>query len=346
MTQRPDLSILIVSFNTCEMTLACIESVYAQTRDAAFEVIVVDNASADGSADAIAAKFPAVRLIRPGRNLGFAGANNEAARHAAGQYVLLLNPDTVVLDGAIDRMVAFARAHPDAGAVGGRTLYDDRSLNATSCFGLPSMWSLFCQGTGLSAILPQSELLNPEEIGGWRRDTVREVGVITGCFLLIPRTLWEQLDGFDPSFFMYSEDTDLSHRVWRSGYKCMHCPDAVIIHYGGQSEVCRAGKLVKVFRAKAQYMRKHWRPVAAFFGTAMLDLWALTRAAGYGLLRCTKPSARATCEQWAEVWRRRREWHELPANKPQAAHVVTPNSGPSAAAGSAKRTGLGLVRSE
>src|SRR5688500_18347804 len=129
-----DLSILIVSYNTREETLACLESVYAQTRDVSFEVIVVDNASQNGSAEAIAQKFPEVKLVQPGENIGFARANNVAARHASGEFLLLLNPDTVILNGAIQTAVAFARSHPQAGIVGGKTLYADGSLNATSCF--------------------------------------------------------------------------------------------------------------------------------------------------------------------------------------------------------------------
>src|SRR5688572_24667662 len=121
-TERPRVSILVISYNTREMTLDCLRSIAHETREP-HELIVVDNSSSDGSADAIAAQFPDVRLRRPEKNLGFARANNVASTEARGDYLLLLNPDTVVLDRAIDRLVAFADANPDAGIWGGRTLY-------------------------------------------------------------------------------------------------------------------------------------------------------------------------------------------------------------------------------
>ncbi|MFG0257221.1 MAG: glycosyltransferase family 2 protein, partial [Phycisphaerales bacterium JB043] len=124
----PQLSIVIVSYNTADLTLACLQSVREQTRRVEYEVIVVDNNSSDDSADRIAREHPWVTLIRSTENLGFAGANNEGVSRSSGQYVLLLNPDTVVLDHAIDMLVEFARRCPDAGIWGGRTLFEDRSL--------------------------------------------------------------------------------------------------------------------------------------------------------------------------------------------------------------------------
>jgi len=168
-----DVSILVISYNTCDLTLACLESVFKETRQVTFEVILLDNASADGSADAVAERCPQVRLMRSGQNLGFAKGNNVAAREAQGEYLLLLNSDTVVLDGAIDKVVSFARSRPDTGIVGGRTYFGDGSLNPTSCHGRPTPWSLLCMGLGLSSVFRGSRLFDPESIGGWRRDSVR-----------------------------------------------------------------------------------------------------------------------------------------------------------------------------
>ena len=137
----PVLSIIVVSYNTREMTLACLQSISEQTQ-LPHEVIVIDNRSDDGSADAIAAAFPDHRLIRAERNLGFAAANNLAAREARGDFLLLLNPDTLVLRGALDRLVAFARKRPEARIWGGRTLYADGRLNPGSCWGRITPWSL------------------------------------------------------------------------------------------------------------------------------------------------------------------------------------------------------------
>lgn len=219
MTAALDVSILIISYNTRELTLACLESVYAQTAGVSFEVIVVDNASIDGSAAAVAERFPQCRLVALEKNVGFAGGNNLAAKHATGRYLLLLNPDTVVLENAAGRAVRFADEHADAGIVGGRTFFGDGSLNRNSCHGAPTPWSLFCMGTGLSSLLRRSGWFNPEGLGSWKRDSVRSVDAVTGCFLLIRRELWEKLGGFDESFFMYGEDTDLCQRAWRAGQK-------------------------------------------------------------------------------------------------------------------------------
>lgn len=304
----PVVSVLVVSYNTRDLTLACLKSVFEQTKGIDFEVIVVDNASADGSAEAVAREVPAVRLIRCGENLGFARANNLAARAASGEFLLLLNSDTLILDGAVRRAVEFARARPDAGIVGGRTYFADMTLNPTSCHGRPTPWSLLCMGLGLSSLFRRSRLFDPESLGGWERDTPRDVDAVTGCFCLVRRRLWEQLRGFDETFFMYGEDTDLCTRAWKAGGRCMICPEARLIHLGGQSDKVRADKMVRLLRAKAQYFRKHWGAGQAGFGFMMLRTWALSRMTALGVLRLAKPSLEGPYQAWKEVWRRRQEF--------------------------------------
>jgi GT2 family glycosyltransferase len=302
-----DVSILIVSFNTREVLQECLRSIFAQTTGISFEIIIVDNASADRSAEAVQEKFPGVVVIRQPFNCGFGAATNLGAGVARGEYLLLLNPDTVVLDGGVQKALAFARSRPDAGVVGGRTLYADRSLNPTSCFAQPSLWGSFCQGAGLSILGRNVRVLNPDEIGGWQRDTVREVGVITGCFFLIRRDLWTRLGGFDERFFMYSEDTDLSLRVQQAGFKCIHFPGATIIHHGGRADSLRAEKITKVFRARLQFFRKHWSRPAAAFGLVMLELGVLVRIAAHKSWR-TLGSRRANPATWRAVWAARAFW--------------------------------------
>ncbi|MEL6103970.1 MAG: glycosyltransferase family 2 protein, partial [Pseudomonadota bacterium] len=139
---EPTVSVVVVSYNTKEMTLECLRSVCRET-SVPYQLIVVDNASTDGSPDAIAQEFPDVDFLREPENFGFALANNKAiTEYARGEYVLLLNPDTVVLDGAIDKVVAFARANPMARIWGGRTLFGDRSLNPTSCWRRLTLWNV------------------------------------------------------------------------------------------------------------------------------------------------------------------------------------------------------------
>lgn len=328
-----NLSILIISHNTRTLTLDCLRSVYEQTRGIDFEVIVLDNASTDGSAAAIAAEFPQVRLMEPGSNLGFAVGNNRASQHAAGEFLLLLNPDTVVLDRAIERLLMFARAQPESGIYGGRTLHADRSLNRDSCHGRPTPWSLLCMGLGLSSIFRNSAIFNPEGLGSWRRDSVRAVDCVTGCFLLIDRQLWDSLGGFDESFFMYGEDTDLCMRATAAGYPCLLCPEAQIIHYGGRSERVRADKMVRLFRAKVQLFEKHWPPHMIGFGIRMLQLWALTRTIATRLAMLVGRDCRASHKAWREIFHRRSEFSStVPARKDSTAEDATVSTEPASTA--------------
>jgi GT2 family glycosyltransferase len=235
--------------------------------------------------------------------------NNLAATYALGEKLLLLNPDTVILNGAIQKILEFSRIHSDAGIFGGRTFFGDGTLNYNSCHGGPTPWSMLSKGLGLSSIFRQSRWFDSESLGPWRRDSARTVDAVTGCFLLIRKSLWTELGGFDETFFMYGEDTDLCLRAWKAGYICMICPDAQLIHYGGQSESVRADKMVKLFTAKARLFEKHWRAGDVWFGLCMLDLWAWSRMVALGLLRHFRPGANAGYEAWREIWRRRREWH-------------------------------------
>ena len=301
------VDLILVSYNTCQFSRACLES--ATGENVVASTIVVDNASTDGSAEAIAAQFPEIRLIASDVNLGFAAANNLAAREASGTYILLLNPDTVVLDGAIDRLVAFAEAHPDYGIYGGRTLFADGSLNPTSVWRKPTVWNTFCRSAGLSAVAKDSGLFSGDMYGGWARDTVREVDIVSGCFLLIRRSLWEELGGFDTSYFMYGEDWDLCLRARALGARCLFCPDAEIIHYGGASEPVRADKLVRLFQTKVKLFRQHWGPVSSRVLIAMLWLWAFRCYAMDAVLGFFGKEARKKSGQaWRDVLRRQREW--------------------------------------
>lgn len=311
MSARPiDVSILIVSYNTREMTLAAISSVVRETRDVTFEIIVVDNASTDGSADAIAAHPAEPRLIRLSENIGFGRGNNLAAEHATGDYVLLLNPDTVVTERAIDRLVAFARANKRALIWGGRTVFADGRLNPASCWQRITLWNLFTRATGLAGIFPRSDLFNPEAYGGWQRDTVREVDIVSGCFLLIPRSIWLVLGGFEPVFFMYGEEADLCLRARRIGARPLVTPEATIVHYGGASETTRSGKMIKLLAAKATLIDRHWPRGTASLGQFLLMLWPLSRWIALEVAgRLTGHAARREAARtWRTIWQARDEW--------------------------------------
>jgi GT2 family glycosyltransferase len=308
MTPRPDISIIVVSYNTREMTLACLRSIGEQTRDTAYELIVVDNDSSDGSAEAIAAEFPDLRLIRLEENIGFARANNLAAGRARGERLLLLNPDVVVIDRAIDRLVAFADSRPGAGIWGGRTLFGDRSLNPASCWGRMTVWNLFCRAAGLTAIFAGSELFNSEAYGDWQRDSVREVDIVTGCLLLITKRLWDDLDGFQSHYFMYGEEADLCLRARAKGASPVLTPEATIIHYGSASDT--GNKAVAVAVARMTLIREHWTPARRPLGVALSWVSALTHHLGYSLAArfLSRPGVKAQADLHREVWSQRRRW--------------------------------------
>ena len=304
MSTRAEVSIIVVSYNTREMTLECLRSVQRETA-LPYELIVIDNASSDGSAEAIASEFPDIKLLAEDANHGFAKSNNIAATHASGRYILLLNPDTIVLDQAIDRLAGFAQERPNARIWGGKTLYGDRSLNPTSCWQRMTLWNIFCRTSGLTGLFPHNPLFNAEAYGGWDRDNERIVDIVTGCFLMIQREDWEALGGFDPAFFMYGEEADLCLRAARDlGAKPSVTPTAVIVHYGGASEKVRSDKMVKLLTAKRELIRRHlpaWqRPLAVL----LFRLWPLTRRLAYTVSRRGGENAQV----WQEVWDRRGEW--------------------------------------
>jgi GT2 family glycosyltransferase len=306
----PLVSIIVVSYRTRELTLECLRSVVRETKHASYELLVVDNASDDGSAAAIAEEFPSIRLMARVDNVGFARANNVAAKEAKGRYLLLLNPDTVVLDGGIDRLVAFAKARPAARIWGGRTFYADRSLNPTSCWRRMTLWNVFCRTTGLSGLFPSSRLFNSESYGRWDRSTVSEVDIVTGCFLLIERRFWERLGGFDARFFMYGEEADLCLRAAKLGARPAVTPEATIVHYGGASERVRAEMMIKLLAGKAELIKRHWSAPTQCLGLALLSLWPWTRAVALGLAGrlLTRPALADRAATWRTIWSARERW--------------------------------------
>lgn len=305
-----EVTIIVVSYCTLTMTLECLDSIYEQTRATKYEIRAVDNASGDGSADAIAERFPRIRLFAQKENLGFAIANNLAATSAKGKYLLLLNPDTLVLDHAIDRLVAFAREHPDAGIWGGRTLFADGKLNPTSCWGRMTLLSLFFFACGFTRAFHNSRIFNREAMGNWQRDTVRSVDVVTGCFFLIERSLWQRLGGFDPTYFMYGEEADLCLRAHKLGAKPIICPEAQIIHYGSASDPLSSEKRIKVYAGKVTIMRTHWSYLGAKVGTWLLLLACLNRYIGFTIVGHIR-GQQSTIQKgrdWRDTFRQRGRW--------------------------------------
>ena len=305
----PELTVIVVSYNTRALTLKCLETLYAATRRTRFHTVVFDNASSDGSAEAVAAAFPQVELIASEENLGFARANNLVAERAETEWLLLLNPDTEVHEGAVDALMDFSRAHPQAGITGGRTVFPDGSLNIASCWMQITPWSAFCMATGLTTAFRGSALFNPEAMGSWPRDTVREVDIVVGCLLMIRRALWQELGGFDLKYFMYGEEADLCLRARAKGYRPMITPEAEIMHLVGASSGKVADKVIMVARSRSTLIRDHWPAALVPFGIALMWLWgALRVAAARALALSGRARHRETRDKWVRIWDKREDW--------------------------------------
>jgi GT2 family glycosyltransferase len=290
-----EVSILIVTYNSRDAVRACLDSIHEHAGDVSSEIVVVDNASPDGTAEVIRTEFPDVRLTASDENLGFAKGVNLAAAEAEGEYLLLLNPDTVLKGRAIGNLLDFARRHPEHGVYGGQTLTPAGDVDPSSCWAQMTPWSLFCFATVLTTAFKRSRIFDPESMGHWQRDSVREVGMVTGCLLLVPRSLWRELEGFDPRFFMYGEDADFSLRAIKRGFRPVITPNSVIVHEVGTSTKFRPDKMILVLQGKTTLIRKHWPAPRRAFGLAMLWLGAGVRA----LLG--SPA-------WRHTWAARKTW--------------------------------------
>jgi N-acetylglucosaminyl-diphospho-decaprenol L-rhamnosyltransferase len=292
MNERPDLSMIIVNWNTAEALAECLTAVIADcrmpnaeskigNRKSAIEIIVVDNASTDGSAERVRRGFPQVTLIANSQNMGFAAASNQGLRLARGRYLLLLNPDTVPRPGALAALVAFMDAHPEAGIAGPRLLYADGSLQSSGrpCPTLASE---------LRDILALYRLTGGERFWGHGRDNsrVQEADSISGACLLIRRETMEEIGLLDEGYFLYFEETDWCLRAWQHGWKVYYVPQAEVVHHSMLSTKQRVEpRLVEIyFHSRMHYFRKHHSPWSlwvlrgALLVTSLIKLGVLSLA--------------------------------------------------------------------
>ncbi|HOP13527.1 MAG TPA: glycosyltransferase family 2 protein, partial [Lentimicrobium sp.] len=229
------LSVVIVNYNVKYFLEQCLHSVEAAIRDLDAEVFVVDNNSVDGSVEMVREKFPRIRLIANTVNTGFSVANNQAIRESSGEYVLLLNPDTVVELDTFTRSVEFMDAHPDAGGLGIKMVDGSGKYLPESKRGLPTPAVAFYKIFGLSALFPKSKIFGQYHLGYLDRDQTHVVDVLAGAYMMLRRETLEKTGLLDETFFMYGEDIDLSYRITKAGYKNYYYPGARIIHYKGES---------------------------------------------------------------------------------------------------------------
>ena len=306
--ESAQLDIIIVSYNTAEYTKRAIQSVYDETKQTAFNIIVVDNNSPDNSVDIIRDNFPEVVLIESQENLGFAGGVNLGAKVTTSDYILLLNPDTLILDGAIDKIMHFSMQKVDAKIWGGVTLNNDLSLNPNNARAKLSFKTLLFSALGLSKVFRSSCFFNHDNYGCWDRRSIREVDVITGCFFLTTRSLWDTLGGLDDTFFMYAEEADYCIRAIELGYQPIVTPDARIIHHGGVSEANFSGKMIKLLKVKAELITKHAEPWKQPILKKLLLMHVINKVLSYNMLVLLKRDKEDLLMEWRTIFRQRHAW--------------------------------------
>ncbi|MBC8262573.1 MAG: glycosyltransferase family 2 protein, partial [Anaerolineales bacterium] len=275
-----DLSIVIVNWNVCKLLKRCLHSIMSNlqlpasnfqlpssnlqppTSNLQIEVIVVDNASSDGSVAMIEEQFPQVQLIANSENVGFTVGNNQGIAASRGRYILLLNPDTEIVGDALATMVAYMDKHPQVGALGPQLLNPDGSIQS-SRRRFPTLATAFLESTILQQWFPHNHATRRYYITDRPDDEVQEVDWVTGACLLVRRETIEEVGLLDEGFFMYSEELDWCRRMKAQRWKVVYLPTAKVIHHGGQSsEQVKSFQHIQFQRSKIRYFRKHhgsWR---------------------------------------------------------------------------------------
>lgn len=257
-----DVSIIIVSYNTRAILLDCLASIYQWLPSRTSEIIVIDNASIDGSAEAVAQRFANVMLLRNAENIGFAAANNQGIQRASGQFLLLLNPDTFFIEDAISPLIAFMEQHAEAGMAGCKILNRDGSLQP-SYFPLPNLASVLWTAFFFDRLAPLNHVNGKWVLRHQPAASPFRVQRLLGAFLFVRREVFKKIGGFDEGFFLYSEEEDLCYRVLQLEWVIYYFPQISIIHLGGQSAPRTDPRaVVYANESKVRFFRKHYGPAA------------------------------------------------------------------------------------
>jgi len=255
-----DLSVVIVNWNTCSYLRQCLESLSEERHGGTqIEVIVVDNASTDGSAQMVRQEFPWVRLVANSGNAGYAKGNNQGISLAEGRYVLLLNPDTVVPKGALGKLTAWMDSHPDVGAVGVRLLNPDGSVQP-SCRSFPEPAYLLYESLGLTLLFPHSRRFGAYRMTWFGHDREMDVDQPMGSALAIRREAVEDVGLLDEQFPIFFNEVDWCYRARQKGWRIVFTPDVEIVHYGGRStSQVRLSAIMESHRSLVRFYQKHYR---------------------------------------------------------------------------------------
>jgi GT2 family glycosyltransferase len=291
---QPILSVIIVSWNTCKLTLDCVQSLLRSRAALSTEIIVVDNASADNTVAQLREHCPYVKLIENKQNLGFAKGNNLGLQICSGKYVALINSDVVVPDGCLEKMLVYMDENPKIGMLGPRMILRDGSIGK-SVYASPTVWNWFCNAVGLSRLFKGSRAFANFELDNFDYRTTQDVDMLTGWFWLVRSSALQQVGPLDDQFFMYGEDIDWPKRFRKSGWRVTYYADAEAIHHcGASSDRAPTRFYVEMNRANLQYFRKHH----GFLGVIgfWLAMWIqqFVRVLGYCAVYLFKQKQRAT----------------------------------------------------
>lgn len=288
------VAVVIVSFNVKPLLRGCLQSVLEQSHQQ-LEVVVVDNASTDCSTEMLAREFPGVRLIKNDRNRGFSAASNQGIRATRAPYVLSLNPDTVLRPGSVATLAGYLEQHADIGAVGPKIVRPDGSLDLAARRTFPSPSVAFYRLSLLSRVFPRQRRLARYNLTDRSPDVEQEIDSGTAACLMLRRTALEQVGLYDEDFFMYGEDLDLCYRLKQAGWRVMYLPEAVVLHYKGQSSRQRSSAMIREFhRSMWIFFEKHYRPTTPAPVTALIRSGIEARSAGLQLANALRREKRVS----------------------------------------------------
>jgi GT2 family glycosyltransferase len=271
-------TVVIVSYNCRQALQTCLLTLTSAGEPP--PILVVDNGSTDGTAEMIARDFPAVQLLQNTRNHGFAAACNQGIRACASDFILLLNPDTMLRPATLQKLTDTMRAQPNIGACGPRVLNTEGSLQP-SCRRFPTLGAMVCDELGLSRLFPHSRRLAKYRMHGWEHDETRDVDQLMGSCLLLRRTALEQIGLLDERFFLYFEEVDLCLRLWQTGWRVVFVADPTVTHLGGESSrTDPRNALGHRYRSLFAFYRKHYPAWQLPILRLVVQIAAVARAVG------------------------------------------------------------------
>ncbi len=312
MPDQADLSIIIVNWNSAAFIKRCLASIYANTKELVFDIVVVDNGSSDGCGEIVRRQFPGVIFIQNEENIGFARANNLGFDHSVGRNILFLNPDTEIIGAALQEMLSFLESRADAGAVGCKLLNSDLSLQTSCIQRFPSILNQALDADYLRAMFPKSALWGTKPLYG-NSGRPAAVDVISGACLMIKRSVFEKVGRFATDYFMYAEDADLCYKIKQAGWKSYYVDRASVIHHGGCSSDAKpennfAAIMMRESLLKFMWLRRgKWYAAAYQWTMALVAVFRLFLLGIILLLTIGKLRRHSLCLAWAK-WARVFRW--------------------------------------